>query len=291
MIIIQLAGGLGNQLFQFAFGRALSLSYQKDLKFDLRLINRYQQHSGYSLTCFNYKPIIASPAELRRFPMWTCALTERTKKIINPIFNIFTEQQLSYSDENLRNIFMCSSVLYRGFWQSERYFKSFEREVREDLYFSNSEKLVSGSKVISDILEGDSVSVHLRRGDYISNPSAALIYNQCTMNYYVSAMEYISRRVENPVFYVFSDDVDYAKKLFFSYDANIKYVDGHSSPHEDIYAMSCCKHNIIANSTFSWWGAWLNKNESKIVISPRNWFCEKDFNNDIISKDFVLFDC
>ncbi|WP_434428988.1 alpha-1,2-fucosyltransferase [Aeromonas veronii] len=285
MFIVQLAGGLGNQLFQFAYGRSLSMRYNQELKFDLRFLTKANQHSGYGLEQFCYEPMIASKDDLFYFPMIISSLAERMKNVINPILNVTTEVGLDYSEKYIREIHV-KKHLYRGYWQTERYFKDFEEQIRKDLVFRYANEYDSLS-IISEIKSCNSISIHIRRGDYIANPAAASIYYQCSEDYYSRAIDYIMERVSEPVFFVFSDDIHYAKLLFTRYGARFRYVDSTSSPYEDLYAMSCCQHNIIANSTFSWWGGWLNNHDGKINIFPREWFINPEMTHNIYPSNSI----
>lgn len=284
MFIVQLAGGLGNQLFQFSFGRALALRHDQELKFDLRFLLKANQHSGYALGEFLYKLQIASAADLLRYPMLTSSIAERIKTQVNPFLGITTEVGMAYSNHYFDTV-SSTNMLYRGYWQSEKFFKTIESQIRDDLLFIRSDEFDTMA-VIAEIKSCNAVSIHVRRGDYIKNTAAAAVYFQCGQEYYVKAMQLIFEKVENPVFFVFSDDIVYAKSIFNKYGPRVRYVDSTTSPYEDMYAMSCCKHNIIANSTFSWWGAWLNCNENKVVVSPTKWFNDASISNNIIPEYF-----
>ena len=284
MFIVQLAGGLGNQLFQFSFGRALALRHGRELKFDLRFLLKANQHSGYALGEFSYKPQVASAIDLLRYPMISSSIAERMKTQINPFLGITTEVGMAYSNHYLEKA-STTNILYRGYWQSEKYFKTVESQIRDDLLFIRSDEFDS-MDIITEIKSCNAISIHVRRGDYIKNAAAAAIYFQCGQEYYDKAMQVIFESIENPVFFVFSDDLEYARSLFNKYGALIRYVDSTISPYQDMYAMSCCKHNIIANSTFSWWGAWLNRHENKIVLTPPQWFNNASSMNNIIPESF-----
>jgi len=257
----------------------LALRHNRELRFDLRFIVKANQHSGYALDAFTYKPLIASKEDLATYPMLTSSLAERLRNFINPFFWITTEKGFSYSEHYAYDV-KPAKHLYRGYWQTENYFIDFEDQIRKDLMFVHAKKFDAIS-IISEIKSCNSVSIHLRRGDYISNPAAAAIYAQCGQDYYHRAIECIMAKVNNPIFFVFSDDLLYARDFFARYGSLIRYVDVTSSPYEDMYAMSCCKHNIVANSTFSWWGGWLNENVEKKIILPINWFVDSSISHDI----------
>lgn len=135
-------------------------------------------------------------------------------------------------------------------------------------------------KFISDIKDTESVSIHFRRGDYVTNKS----YLVLDLKYYYNAVELIRSKLKNPNFYIFSDDIDWVKRNFKNkLKSKITFQDCNLSNIEDLMLMSNCKHNIIANSTFSWWGAWLNKNLDKIVIAPSKFFKDDIYNTNLKS--------
>ncbi len=163
-------------------------------------------------------------------------------------------------------------VYLDGYWQSERYFKEIEPTIRDE--FRAKEPLAGKNKELGDlVLSVNAASLHVRRADYVTNPLANLWNGTCDVDYYVRAISTIASTVENPHFFVFSDDIEWARQNI-PLDHNAVYVDHNNAAtnYEDLRLMSLCKHNIIANSTFSWWGAWLNRNPDKVVIAPQKWF-------------------
>lgn len=177
-------------------------------------------------------------------------------------------------------------VLYCGFWQTEKYFLDIEHEVREAFTF-NPKLLSQQTKQFEvQIRNTNSVSVHIRRGDFLTRENIFLYGNICCLDYYKKAIEKMVGIVPLSRFFVFSNDVDWCKKhLEF---CNPIYVDCNKREDswQDMYLMSQCKHNIIANSSFSWWGAWLNKNPQKVVIFPSK-FMNQGLSQDIISKSWI----
>lgn len=252
--IVQIIGGLGNQMFQYAFYRALKE------KFPMTKVN---------IDSFvSYK----RPFELKKvFP--NVKLEYDSEKGFDKYKNPLSPHELYY--ENGASHFDISALTkqdssFIGYWQTEKYFKNIETELRNELRFNVKDKdLFEVAKRIQD--DNSSVSLHVRRGDYMEMPE--LYCGICTVEYYRKAVQHISNHVSNPKFYVFSDDLEWVKENI--YIPNVVYVskDMFSSYDNwyDMYLMSCCKHNIIANSSFSWWGAWLNNNSDKIVIAPKIW--------------------
>jgi hypothetical protein len=175
-----------------------------------------------------------------------------------------------------------------GYWQSEKYFLPIREQLLKELKPKNkvSEKT---SELEVDIKATQSVSIHVRRGDYISIKSNNEYYETCTAEYYASAITYICEKLDKPLLYVFSDEPTW-------FEQNVKtnyqtvYITHNIGNHsyEDMYLMSLCKHNIIANSSFSWWGAWLNANANKIVVAPKKWFKIKSKNSkDLLPKEWI----
>jgi hypothetical protein len=174
-------------------------------------------------------------------------------------------------DQNLHNI-RGKQLYLDGYWQSEKYFCKYKNQLQLDftlLKIENNAFL----KLKDKILNCNSVGVHIRRGDYVNNPTTNKFHGVCSEKYYYSGVEILKSNLKNPVLFVFSDDLHWVRtNLVFSLP--VYYIDQHYNltPNEEIILLSFCKHNIISNSTFSWWGAWLNKNIDKIVIAPLKWF-------------------
>ncbi|MCY0969551.1 alpha-1,2-fucosyltransferase [Chryseobacterium wangxinyae] len=279
MVAVELIGGLGNQMFQYATARALALFRNEELSLDNHLFTNYMLHE-YGLHHFNIHCSFFEKENTAFEPLTT---TEKAKAFLyqKKIYNTYVEKDLRY-DEALFE-FSHKNIFLKGYFQSEKYFITFRDQLRKDFEITSPLK-----KETIDFLQiiktENSVSLHIRRGDYVSNPEANAVHGTCDLKYYHRAIEAIKKIVENPVFFIFSDDIDWAK-------ANLKinnttyFVDFNdaSTNYEDIKLMSACKHNIIANSSFSWWGAWLNDNDNKIVIAPNKWFNTDDHN----SKDII----
>lgn len=283
MVAVELIGGLGNQMFQYAAAKALSLHRNENLAVDSRLFADYNLHS-YSLHHFNIdalsikEEIIFEPV---RFSNKIKATLSGKK-----IFHQYVEKNLRF-DEKLLNI-TSKNIYLKGYFQSEKYFSRFEDEIRKDFEITSPLKKET-IEMLQLIDAQNSVSLHIRRGDYVTNADANAVHGTCDLNYYHKALELIKEKVENPVFFIFSDDIEWAKQNL-KIDSTIHFVDFNdaSTNYEDIKLMSCCKHNIIANSSFSWWGAWLNNYKEKIVIAPSRWF-KTDIHNsiDIIPESWL----
>lgn len=285
VFIVKILGGLGNQMFQYAFGKALSLEKNIDVVFDLSYYTSYlerksERDTGYSRPFdlqhlnVNLKPEanISPYKKYKRMCLnyLLSRASDSCKEIIHKQFStsFFSEyyfpNKASYHPE-VNQISLKKDVYFFGYWQSEKYFKKYRSEVLNDFQIIEPQSEINKvwNKKIS---ECNSVSLHIRRTDYIK------IGWWLGLDYYQKAIDYISRNVENPVFFIFSDDIEWVKENL-KIPFEVHYMD-HNSPaeaYEDLRLMSQCKYNIIANSSFSWWGAWLNNNKNKIVLAPKIW--------------------
>lgn len=287
-VITRLNGGLGNQLFQYAAGRALADRLGAPLKFDLSEFETYLLRR-FELKKFNINAGVATSEELAGFIINPSRFQRRYTRLAISLglgFNkiAFKEYKFGYDDafEKIRY-----PMYLNGYWQSEKYFKAAENKLRSELCLAN--KLDGTSqKILDEILPCSAVSLHIRRGDYITNPSAASVHGVCSLDYYYSAIRHIATLVQNPCFFVFSDDPQWAKdNLKISYSVQFVEANGPDRGVEDMWLMKSCKHHIIANSSFSWWAAWLNDRQDKIVIAPRIWFLDKKINTrDLIPEQW-----
>lgn len=271
MIIVNLIGGLGNQLFQYGAGRALSEHLGVPLKFDIRWYKKSHTRK-YILDNFNIKGELATQEEIRKIKG-----SDISNKIRNILGiqnkNIFVEPG-NYFYENFFNLPDNTYLSGDGHWQSYKYFENIENIIRSELTLKNPLP-TSADKLLEQINTSNSVSVHIRRADYLAPKNLKLI-GMCTPEYYKDAIDLITKEVESPKFFVFSDDLEWTKTLPFP--ENTTYVDSSFKlkDYEELVVMSKCKHNIIANSTFSWWASWLNKNHNKITIAPKSWFVARE---------------
>jgi hypothetical protein len=286
MIISHLIGGLGNQMFQYAAGRALSLHINKRLIVDVQDFNQYKLHNGYELErTFN----INNKASLHQLESvlgkWRSNTYIRkkisTKKSLSFLTGskMIVEPQTSYWN----NLFDVNDNAYLvGYWQTEKYFKSIENVIRSDFTFAPPISKIN-FEWATLIKRSNSVSIHIRRGDIASNHEALAFHGLCSIEYYERAICYMQNNIENPIFYVFSDDISWVKKSLDFGSSDYHFVDNNigKESYNDMRLMSLCRHNIIANSSFSWWGAWLNNNDNKLVITPEKWFLLNDDTLDI----------
>lgn len=287
MIIVKLIGGLGNQMFQYAAGRRVALANNTELKLDITV---YEKQVGitprkYGLNVFNIQANIASNEEIGKLKKENVFLNKLSKFI--PVFkdSRVTEKHF-YFDRAVLNIKNNSHL--EGYWASEKYFKDIENIIRKDFTFKDKPDEVN-QQMVGRIKNCDSVSIHIRRGDYVFDEKTNKYHGFCDLDYYLRAITLVTKTVKNPQFFVFSDDIKWAKQNLHP-KFPCTYVDHNvgKKDYEDMHLMSLCKHNIIANSSFSWWGAWLNQNPGKIVIAPKKWFRNKSIDTkDLIPHSWV----
>lgn len=289
MIIANIIGGLGNQMFQYATALSLAHRLSVELKIDTRNFENYSLHQGFELNkVFNCNAEIADSKDLssvlglskykavtrilRRHEMYWA---RNKNHIVEPHFDFWSDFH------SLHN-----NIYLDGYWQSEQYFIKSEHLVRNAFTFRKP--LADKNLVIAEaILKVNAVSLHVRRGDYVTNSKNAFL-GVCSLKYYQDAIDHIAKNVQNPVFYIFSDDITWVKdNLIVQFEKN--YIDHNKGENNyiDMQLMSLCQHHIIANSSFSWWGAWLNPSNKKIAIAPKNWFANGQSSADLIPNSWT----
>jgi hypothetical protein len=276
MILMRLAGGLGNQMFQYAAGRALSLSTGLPLVLDRRFYARPREHH-YALDAFALADTPVPEGDLPPDP--------KTQRLAHLIWRLsgrgprrIREQGPGY-DPAIAKI--TTPVWLEGYFQSERYFADHADTIRAELTPAAAPD-AENARWLADIAQDPcAVSLHVRRGDYVRNPKFASVHGSCTAEYYARALEHVAARMDGePVIYAFSDDPDWVRGNLHL-PAEIRVV-GHNDAArntEDLRLMSACRHHIVANSSFSWWGAWLNPRPDKIVAAPATWFADPAYAN------------
>ena len=263
MITVKLYGGLGNQMFQYAAGLRLATHHQTKLAIDLSWFETIGKTADtrrvYELDCFN---LSAQPAGFMN-------------KVFGGRSVTIKEKGFRFDPEILS---APANATLDGYWQSYLYFEDAAETIRRDFNFALPPSAPNAA-MLNEIAKVTAVSLHVRRGDYITNEAANKFHGTSPLDYYRMAIEYLSARVKNPHFFVFSDDPEWCKANL-TIDFATTYVD-HNPPdkgYEDLRLMSHCKHHIVANSSFSWWGAWLNSNPEKIVVAPKIWFLDSSID-------------
>jgi hypothetical protein len=281
MLIVKIYAGLANQMFQFALYKSLLDKGAPAFTDTNSFLPKWEFEKVSLENVFeNVKLNNADPLIIKR-------LHDNEKDVLSKIKrklhiykdSFFVEPKFSYNDF----IFHLQGDYYlQGFWQSEQYFKNIESQIRHDFQF----KAFANSKnveVSEKMKRSNSVAVHIRKGaDYKKQSTAGT----CDINYYKAAVDHMKKNIPDAKFYVFSDNHAWVKENLNDFD--FEAIDWNPTSGKENYLdmqlMSCCKNNIIANSSYSWWGAWLNNNSSKIVIGPNKWFSQEgpDFDSTTI---------
>jgi len=283
MIIIKIHGGLGNQMFQYAFGRNLSLLHNTPFMIDSSYLRGANQ-SERSLVLQNFNTIL-SEATLEEIHKY-CGTFQKILDRLRPESK--RRKILENPDIFDQNILKRTDGYFDGYWNDEKYFRENWNTIQKDFTLKNP----FGSKALetAQLIESqpNAVNLHIRRGDYVSISKIANMYTSLPFSYYENAMNKILKAYPDAHFFISSDDISWVKENFpKNYPAT--FLSSKEIPdYEELILMSLCKHNIIANSTFSWWGAYLNQNQNKIVVAPKNWFKDESKNlNPIILPTWI----
>ena len=272
-IRIKLTGGLGNQMFQFATAFAIAKRNNVRLSLDLNYINQRQLFNGFELEkVFNIYSKVSFLNKALSFQ------SINFKEILNKIdvtFYNFKEPHFHYTSKILD---IPKHSFLDGYWQSELYFKDYSKEIKK--IFNFSDKLDEQNELISnDINQSNSISIHIRRGDFLLKRNDNHYIN--LKEYYLKAINESSKFFKNPKYFIFTDDPSWVTDNFvLDHSYFIVAVNQGAKSFYDMHLMSLCKSNIIANSSFSWWGAWLNNNKDKIIYAPKDWFKDKSISTD-----------
>ncbi len=273
MILVKLKGGLGNQMFQYAIGRSLSIRTNTLLYLDVNELTDISQphtYRKYELNNFNVKAKVTSDS----FITYQKKIIGFLAILLNPflkkkILKRIIEKQFNYD----QSVSLCSDNSYLiGYWNSPKYFNEHEDIIKKDFSFDfNLDDL--DKQVAEKIKFTFSVSLHIRRCDYITNPETNSYHGICDNEYYNKAVSIILEKNKNAIFFIFTDDPTWVKQNFsikaeFYIVSSVNNLNGF----RDMYLMTLCKNAIIANSTYSWWAAWLINNQEKTVIAPLKWF-------------------
>ncbi len=285
MIIVRLQGGLGNQLFQYAAGKSLATALNKPFKLETITSLQKDKRRSIALDDFDLEFELASLKEVREFVHFP-TLYRHPFSLLKTGKNIYREPHFHFDSHFFE---LKDPVFLDGFWQSPQYFREIEDILRRDLIPKSNliqNVLVKGK----ELQNKPSVAVHIRRGDFLDAKINAY-HGVLSAIYYEKAMGFIKEKEPNACFYFFSDDIEWVKQNLAT-DKNAEFVSSFTkSPVEDFYLMTKCRHNIIANSSFSWWTAWLNDNPGKIVVAPKRWFAISTIDtNDLMPADWNRFD-
>lgn len=288
MIIVELAGGLGNQMFQYATGRRLALRHGVDLAFDLSWFERYSERK-FELPLLRIEARTASARECRTLRRWKRSLPDRALSkltgrpdLLEPS-GYFAERSFRFDPAVLS---LPDPCYLHGYWQSPRYFEDVAELIRREL--TPVSPPGDGAQRLEDRIRAvHAVSLHVRRGDYVTGSVASQVHGTCTLDYYERAVRALTERVAKPVFFVFTDDPAWTKAHLTLPFESFHVGDYGTSAIEELRLMSLCRSHVIANSTFSWWGAWLD-DAGTFVVAPERWFEAGDHDHrDLIPSDWL----
>jgi hypothetical protein len=279
-VIVRLSGGLGNQMFQYAAASGITAARADELVLDLRSFDDDRLRS-FELHRWRVQARVASRAELKPYSRIASGIFRRMAKA-GIRTRYYLEQSLDF-DPSLADMTVVGYL--DGYFQCARYFEHIrDRLLRE--FVPLSPLTAYNSELLEVARAARSVSIHVRRGDYVTVQTNVLKHGACGLDYYRAAVARVMRVTEDPLWLVFSDDLEWTRKNL-QLPGEVRYVDNNQdAPEVDIYLMSQCAHNICANSSFSWWGAWLNSSKEKTVTAPAAWFA-----SDLVSsRDLVPLD-
>ncbi len=283
MIIVKIVGGLTSQMHKYALGRTLALKYNVPLKLDLTWFSNPKSDTPweYQLDYFNINATVATESEIKKLKGNN--LFNKIARRIEKFFSIriykksyINKSFMPKSDFNK----LTSDIYLDGEWSGFKYFEDFEDIIKNELSLKKQLN-INTQKILEELkLNKNSVFLHIRRGDFLSNKNAAMFHSQCSLDYYYSAIDFIKKEIDNPTFYIFSDDILWVKDNLLVTDS-CKFMEKNEN-FEDLLLMANCSHGITANSGFSLMGAWLNPNKNKIIITPNKWV-----NDEIINKNIL----
>jgi hypothetical protein len=277
MICSRIEGGLGNQLFQYAAARSLANRLNTELVLDISPLQsraRNVTKRVYELGIFRINARIADKDEIKYINA-LCKIPRISRLLTR--WNIVCENELEF---NKKFNEASGDIYLKGYWQSYRYFSNISSEICNELLLSEPLSLLSEATA-ARIDNVESIAVHVRRGDYVSSKSAAAMHGALSSDYYQNAINSFLSKISRPSFFVFSDDPEWCRSNLYFNKSTVEFIEHNtgSDSWQDLILMSRCSHLIIANSSFSWWAAWLGDQrlglDSRIVVAPVSWFANQ----------------
>ncbi len=274
MVIVQIEGGLGNQMFQYALYVAFT-DKKISTRADIYKFKDYKLHNGYELErIFGIKASYVGKKQR--------AIVKALSKCLHVLSGHPYKEKPSRQWQFQGAVCKIRFGFLKGYWQTEKYFEAVSLTVRERFTFPPIQD-ERNKEILTKIKSCSSVSLHIRRGDYLNTAQPSNL----PLGYYENAISLLNASVPDACFFVFSDDIAWARENVK--EKNVHFIDWNtgSESFRDMQLMSHCEHNIIANSSFSWWGAWLNGNANKLVLAPQQWMPGLTTNTDIIPKGWI----
>lgn len=281
MLIIQLQGGIGNQMFQYAFASILAKKNKTKVIIDGSFFNRTEKTPGFTprkfeLDIFDNPCFMASDLDVISF-YHLSNINKVKRKLGFHCPKIYEEPSFDFQTAALS---IKLPVYLKGYFQSYKYFIGYEDFIRQLFSFPVDKLDVINKQLLITIKSSNTIAIHVRRGDYVSDKITSEYHGSCGLDYYLEAIKLLASMNKDSTLLLFSDDSNWVKEQFENLPYSKIVVDHNEGEDSwiDMLLMSSCRHNIIANSSFSWWAAWLNVNPDKIVIAPKEWFKTKDLN-------------
>ena len=279
MIFVDIMGGLGNQLFQYATARSISLDKSTDFLMNL---SDYEKEDAQKVEHVDFKLHHFNVDTNKQIDEKDIMKYDDVQKIIEPLSSTNFSKFIDFNKYS-------GNIHLKGYWQNERYFKHNSHFIKNELRVITPPNS-KNQKILDEISESNSVCISFRRGEYL-DPYFISQFGMCTEDYYKKAINYISSRVKNPTFFVFSDDIEWIEEnVKLDFPTVPVSVNGVGEEHEELRLMMSCEHFILANSSFSWWGAWLSDNPNKNVFAPTPWF-NSFTKQSILCPDWIHLKC
>lgn len=291
MVIIELQGGLGNQMFQYAFASILAKKDNIAVLIDTSFFNHIEKTPGFTtrkfeLTLFNNLCTIAPKKDVDSF--YQLSKIHKLKRKLGLNYpKIYVESSFEFQKDTLS---IKSPVYLKGYFQSYKYLVGYEDFIRKLFSFPVDTLDVINKELLITITSSNSIAIHIRRGDYVSDKMIGEYHGSCSLDYYFESIELLASKNKDFTLVFFSDDSDWVKEQFQDLPYSKIFVDHNKEENswKDMLLMKSCHHNIIANSSFSWWAAWLNVHPEKVVIAPKKWFVDSEKNTtDLIPSEWI----
>lgn len=292
MIVIQLQGGLGNQMFQYAFAQILAKRNSVTFKLDKSFFDTFSKEQGFTQRNFElgiFENVCKQASAKEIFKLTRLSFINKIKKKLgyNYKLNIYSEPSLDFQSEAMS---IKAPVYIKGYFQSYKYFENQEDLIRETFSFPIESLDDRNKALLSKLRSETTISVHIRRGDYVTNEKTQQFHGNCSLEYYSNAIALLASKTKEFTLVFFSDDSQWVKEQFEDLPYSKLFIDNNTNENSwiDLFLMSSCSYNIIANSSFSWWAAWLNTQPNKIVIAPKKWYANSERNtNDLIPPQWI----
>lgn len=292
VIAVTLCGGLGNQLFQYATGRALAIRCNASLVMDVSWFEQAPSISNvtarkYALAPFSLPLHLENSLSVNRSSLWSKSnffgrIGRRLRLKRNDVS--FVERSFRFDE---RVLTLEAPIRLIGYWQSPHYFSDVAAQIRQDI--GTCGKLTDACiEILQKIKATDAICIHVRRGDYVTNKDATSFHGLCSNEYYKKGVNRVAQGLQEPHGFVFTDDPVWVREnLSIGIEFTVVDINSVDEPHLDLWLMSACKHFVIANSSLSWWGAWLSTSPNKKVITPVKWFVDSTIDTtDLIPADW-----